>query len=90
MIRIIRTVRIETGRGRKRRSGNVSEVNDGDRIKFFVRAASRPLTSMDAEVVDASLEVWNVRIYLCVVLQSLRTCDSIMCMSELCLLVCVV
>ena len=37
-------------------------------------------------MVDASLEVWDVRIYLCVVLQSLRTCVSIMCVSE-CVLV---
>ena len=33
-------------------------------------------------MVDASLEIWDVRIYLCVVLQSLRTCDSIMCVGE--------
>ena len=40
-------------------------------------------------MVDSSLKVWDVRIYLCVVLQSLRTCDSIICVSE-CVIVCVI
>ena len=37
---------------------------------------------MNAEVVDASLEIRDVRIYLCLVLQSLRTCVSVICISE--------
>ena len=56
-----------------------------------IRPVSRPLTSVNAEVVNASLEIRDIRIYLRVELEFLCTCvHACTCASVyVCVLACV-